>query len=334
MGITTRACCALLAIPACAALAEEPVTWARSRRAVKSPLAAVIGVTRPADSTAAQFFVTGSPAAARAYVPGDSAESAFKGIRAGSREWTFTSEAGVVKIGVGRASVRDKEIYDAASDFSKLLAKEKTECPVAWSIQYSPLSLTGDLFSYEKAESGERACGPPGWTGEVRAVNLRKLREAKITDYFTERSLVQALRGDSQIRGKAEGESDASFGKYLQKLAKANSFQDVISALSERMDFDPDQLWNRFCITGYDRAADRAMVRLVASKIAGFGRTELLQVRLRVQPLPAFKKVLRTVSDSTGFFVGKFPNGIAKAGSSKAGGRASTGAGRVHRPTN
>jgi hypothetical protein len=273
---------------------------------------AVMGVYRPAGSSIPQYFVAASAASSPIFLPDNDAASGFREVRKRSREVTISSDVGAVAIGVGMATAKGRRIYDASVDCARLVTSEEPGCPLSWRIRYSPLSLTGYLFSYEKVAGGEMACGPPGGSGRVYAISLRTLEPAEITEYFYEGSLLEALRGDSWARKNAEGESSAAHAGYLEHLDRIRSSAEMIAFLSGRMGVDAAELARSFAVMGYDRAADRATIRMVATVNAGFDHTRYTQLGLRVQPLPAFREVLARVTESTGFFVGKFPNGVAK----------------------
>ena len=312
---------AVLVVWACTARAGEPPAGAG--RLPSAPPTAALGVIRPEGSAAAQFLVFDAPAAEPRVLPAfeGGAASAFDGLRAASPPVTFTTAAGAVTLRPGQASVGGRRIYDAAKDLSERLASEEPSCALDWRVQYSPLSLTGDLLTYEKVESGQLACGPPGSSGEVRAVHLRTLEPADLREFVDERSLVEALRRDSWIRRRGGSEAGAPYSRYLRELDAAQTIEELTPVLSRRLGLDASKLWSRFCVLGYDAATGTVRFRLVATTHGGFDHSRYVQLGLVVRPLPAFAEALATVSDSTGFFAGRFANGVVKKAAAARGER-------------
>jgi len=313
MGLRHR-CAWVLAVWACAVRADERTVGPGVARPPPAQPTAALGLYRPAGSSVARYFVVGAPGGQPVFLAADGggAESAFGRVREASPSVSFTTAAGVVTLRPGQASIGGAGIFDAAKELSELLASEDPSCSLDWRIQHNPLSLTGDLLTYEKVESGQMACGPPGSSGRVQAVNLRTLKQADIREFVRESSLVEALRRDSWIRRRGESEAEAAFAKYLQELDAAQTSQELVAVLSRRLGFDASELLSHFCVLGYDATTGNASVRLVATSSAGFDRTKYLQLGVVVLPLPAFQEALAKVSDSTGFFAGRFANGVVK----------------------
>ncbi len=309
---------AVLVVWACTSLADEPTAGSAGvgRQPPVQPTAA-LGVYRPAESSVARYFVAAAASDRPTFLPGQGGalESGFEELRRAAPAVTFTAAAGTLTLRPGLASIGKSVVYDAARDLSGLLTAEDPSCPLDWRVQHSPLSLTGELFTYEKVESGQMACGPPGSSGRVQAVNLRTLRPANIEEFVSASSLLEALRRDTWVRRRGASETEASHGKYLQELDGARTSKEMIPVLSRRLGFDASELWTHFCVLGYEAKNRTASMRLVATRSAGFDRTKYLQLGVVVQPLPAYEEVLATVTESTGFFAGRFANGVVKKAS-------------------
>lgn len=58
------------------------------------------------------------------------------------------------------------------------------------------LSLVGNYYSYEAGEGGIIGCGVPGNSLSVRTVDVCSGKEVSLTQIFTEKSILKAMKSD------------------------------------------------------------------------------------------------------------------------------------------
>lgn len=196
-----------------------------------------------------------------------------------------------------KAFLKGEVLYDGEEKLAQLIQQEATEdCPVNYEFRYNPLSLIGNYYSYELSESGDYACGSPGSSHSIQSIDISTENPIKITDLFTETSIIPALKQDGWVIKNASADIDLNDIKTFDELLKAINNSD--SATFEA---------SSFAILGYDKEKNLAAVRLIGSSYMGFNHSEYLQLGLLIEPNKKMEKLLK---EKAFFYLGKFNNGV------------------------
>jgi len=206
-----------------------------------------------------------------------------------------------VTITAERAVFYGKELYNAKTDLQKLVENEQSEdCKVAYSFIYNPLSLIGDYYSYESFEGGVFACGSPGSSASVRTVDVRSFEAVSLTELFTEKSIVSALKKDPWII-EQEQQSNSDFSK----IKTLESFIDSINQQGSVM-FESSS----FAVLENSPQKHMLAVKFVGQQYIGFSHNQLFQLVLWLKPTADFEKELK---QNTKFMLGTYKNGLTKS---------------------
>jgi hypothetical protein len=204
-----------------------------------------------------------------------------------------------IRIFRNTAFYTDQVLYDATSERNKLMADEP--CAKLTRIIYTPLSMTGDVYAYEKAviEEGSIECGSPASNAEIIVINVVTQKPASILDLADEASLLSALKNDAWVKKLAIP---------AEVMAACTSLNKLITAINEYSsdgsgnNFTPQQ----FAVSSYDAKTNKLAIRLIKKEYFGFNHYKFLQLGLWVTPNEDFAK-LKT---REGFYMGKFKGGI------------------------
>jgi hypothetical protein len=175
-------------------------------------------------------------------------------------------------------------IYDISDDIKRRMEDATEDCDEYMNAAaYLPLSLVGNVISFESIESGSGACGPPSFFAGVHAVDGITGKPALLTDCFEEDSVLAALRGDRFLHGMKKVKTLSDAEKHIPKLFY-------------------DGPWNHFALLGYDEKSDFAEVRFAV----GGDLRPFEQLGLRLKPKAAFRSALKEAVRGNGFFMDRY----------------------------
>lgn len=197
-----------------------------------------------------------------------------------------------------KAALNGTVLYDADAELAQLIKEEggeDGECEVNYVFNHNPLSLVGTYYSYESVEGGSYACGPPGSSLSVTAINTETLKPVEITDLFTENSMMTALKKDTWVLRQAK--------EYSKNLNEINDFNDFLEGI---MSSGETRLGaSDFAILDFNKETNLAAVRLIGTKYMGFNHYEYFQLGIWVEPIDV--KMFR---EKSYFYLDRFENGI------------------------
>lgn len=197
-----------------------------------------------------------------------------------------------------KAALKGKALYDGDAELIQLKAEEESEeCKVDYQFIYNPLSLVGNYYSYESWEGGTMACGPQGNSQSVQVINIETLEPVKLTDIFTESSIVNALKKDAWVLGIAE--------EYSKDLNEINSFDDFVEKIGNSS--ENKLTANSFAVLDFNKKTNLAAVRLIGTKYMGFNHYEYLQIGMWLEP-----KDVKVFKNKSYFYLDRFENGVYK----------------------
>ena len=199
-----------------------------------------------------------------------------------------------------KAAFNGKALYDADAALARLIKEEGDEdgeCEVNYVFNYNPLSLVGIYYSYESAEGGSYACGPPGSSLSIQTINIETLKPVGITDLFTESSIMSALKKDTWVVRQAE--------EYSKDLNEINNFDDFLEKIGNSGEGKLDA--GSFAILDFNKKTNLVAIRLVGKKYMGFNHYEYFQLGMWLEPIDV--KMFREKSH---FYLDRFKNGVYK----------------------
>lgn len=207
-----------------------------------------------------------------------------------------------LKIFEGRAVFNQRTLYSAEKDRKVLVTDEP--CSKLIQIVYTPLSLAGDCFAYERAaiETGSAECGPPASHAEIIVIDLYRGESVYLPDLFEKSSIVAAIKNDRWVR---------ALKLPAEKMDSASTVGTLLQIINRHGDDGSGEGFrsNAFTISGYDASKNKVGIRLFKKEYVGFNHYQFLQLGLWVTPNPNFAKEL----SRPGFFLGKFKGGIISA---------------------
>jgi len=206
-----------------------------------------------------------------------------------------------------KAFYKAKEIYNSKKDKAEFFAKneEIDGCSVIVDIYRNPLSLTDKYFSYEYYFGSEATCGKYGNDIEVETINLHTYKKISLSDLFTEKSIVKALKNDNWVLKLV---NELSLTKELDSV---NSFNEMLEFLNN-LGYDYDIKFHKsgFCLVSEKMTGGKIGIRLIGSQPLSVSYHRIpLQLGLMLVPKPDFKDKLL---NKTEFVLGKFKNGLTK----------------------
>lgn len=222
------------------------------------------------------------------------------GGKAISQENNLLYQKDGFKIYKSSAIFKGTEIYNAKKDLEKLKEIEDSdERPHDYSFNYSPLSLVGNYYSYEASEGGILGCGVPGSIVAIKTINLNTNKDVYLTDVFTKKSILKALKQDKWIK-QIQSETNTDFSKLNSITALIKAINELNYAKFKR---------SGFTVLKYDSKKEEVLIRFVGQQYMGFNHHKHLQLGLRLKPKQEFKHLLKT---KTRFVLGDFKNGLTK----------------------
>lgn len=193
------------------------------------------------------------------------------------------------------ATYQNAVIYNADKE---LAALEKEDAESEFSIFYTPLSLVGNVLSYEKNTAVFPQGGYFNQNSFIETVNVVTRKPYSILNIADEKSLLKALKNDTYL--KTSGEVDT-----LQ-LKKCVTFADALAVLDNQLSdyhhFSPYS----YAILGYDDVENKVFIRLIRTLPRSMTLTEYLQLGLTVTPTKTFEKKLKKTGN---FYLGTFRRG-------------------------
>lgn len=204
------------------------------------------------------------------------------------------------QLSASQAVYQGIELYNAEKDLADLVKREgDTECPVDYAFFYNPLSLVGPYYSFEANEGGVLACGKPGNSLAIRAVNITTGAPAELDELFSETSIFNAFMGDSWIQKQ--------LNKGYISLDKASNWEAAVDVFNQLDGFTFTT--SGFAILKYDAERNLAAVRFVGVEYVGSDHNMPFQLGLWLEPLPAFQAELE---NHTRFTLGKFDSSLTQ----------------------
>ncbi len=193
-----------------------------------------------------------------------------------------------VKIYKTKAIYKDEVLYEVEDPTREELTEEAYNEAVA--VYYTPLSLIGNYFNYEKASF---ELGYPSSYGEIISLDLRTKEPLSILDVVEERSLVDALIQDGWVRGLE--------GMDLVELECSQTIEVVLRLINQHTAFAKFSV-HSFAVLDYNERKEKVAIRFIGPKKEG-NLASYVQLGLWVSPLERVKKRLK---QSGNFFMGKF----------------------------
>jgi len=210
------------------------------------------------------------------------------------------------KIYTSKAIYPDNILYDTSSDIKSLLNLEvnDSKCSEGIKIEYNPLSLVGNYYSYERNLLDPGADGDcyrnPSRDAAVNTINIFSGEKTSLLELVDENSLVIALKNDSWVRDMY-GTMDTA------ELDSKFTFQEILALINSNMGFGIKFQPDSFALLSYDPSTELLGLRLIGIKYMGYDHSRHIQLGLYVRPKGELEKEL---VKEKGFFLGKFKNGL------------------------
>lgn len=202
-----------------------------------------------------------------------------------------------------KAIYKGKEIFNSKSDEAQFLKdnEEVDNCSVVVDIYRNPLSLIDNYFSYEYYFGSEAACGKYGNDTKVETIDLKTFEKVSLSDLFTEKSIVRALKNDSWVLRTFTEMS------LVKELDSVNSFNKMLELLND-IEYDVRFHKQGFVVVDNKMKDGKIGVRFVGSQpISVSYHRKHLQLGLMLVPKSDFKDKLL---NKTEFVLGQFRNGL------------------------
>lgn len=204
-----------------------------------------------------------------------------------------------LKIFKSKALYKDILIYNNNKDYREL-KKNEGDCAEGTQFIYTPLSLIGEYYSFEKATidyGGSGGCyRSPSSYAKIVSLNLNTKDTLSVLDLVEETSLLKALKQDPWI----QNQENIDF-KALQSSQTLDTILKIINESTS--EYGEMFSKNSFAVAGYNSENQKLYIRLIKLNYMGYNHFKFLQLGLMVSPLEKTKERLKRRNN---FYMGAF----------------------------
>lgn len=191
-------------------------------------------------------------------------------------------------------------IYNARREEQQLIKQadlEGTDIKAYVDITYTPLSLVGNILSYEKNQNDLWGSYLSG-SSYITTINVVTQKPYSILNLVEENALLDAIKNDVYL--KASGEIDTF------QLKKCKTFTDALSVLNDQLPDDYHFSPYSYAVLGYDRDKNKVLIRLIKILPRMGTFTSYLQLGLTATPVKTVEEKLKQTEN---FYLGTYKKG-------------------------